>query len=63
MYEFSKQVLQKVSFDRYLFSKELSKAIHWVKKDEVVMLKVWCLATFGHLYGDVILDTFEKTMG
>lgn len=62
MYEFSKQVLQKVSFDRSLFSKELKKAIKWVKKDELTLLKAWCLATFGHMYRDVIMDAFEPRL-
>ena len=59
MYEFSKQVLQKVSFDKYLFRKELLKALKWLAKDEALLLKAWCLASFGHMYKDVILDAFE----
>ena len=59
MYEMSKQILQKVSFDKSLFTKELKKAIKWVKKDELLMLKAFCVASFGHLYADVIKDSFE----
>lgn len=59
MFEMCKQVLQKVSFDQLLFRKELSKAIKWLKKDEALILKAWCLATFGHVYKDVIMETFE----
>lgn len=59
MFELSKQILEKVSFDRKLFKKELFKAIKWIKPDEALLLKAWCLATFGHLYKDVILDVFE----
>jgi hypothetical protein len=58
MYEFSKQVLQKVSFDRSLFSKELRKAIKWIKQEEAILLKTWCLATFGH-YREDIIDAFD----
>lgn len=61
MYEFSKQVLQKVSFDRSLFSKELRKAIKWIKKEEAILLKAWCLATFGHVYRDDIIDAFDPS--
>lgn len=59
MLEFCKKVLTNVSFDRKLFKKELSKAIKWVTKDEVNQLKNWCLAKFGHIYGDIISDTFR----
>lgn len=60
MYELSKSVLQKVSFDKSLFGKELNKAIKWLKKEEALLLKAWCLATFGHVYKDMIIDTFES---
>lgn len=59
MFEYSKEILTKVSFDKSLFSKELQKAITWLKKDERKMLMVWCLATFGHRYSDVIAAAFR----
>ena len=62
MMEFSKQVLQKVSFDKRLFKKELIKARRWVDKHDDIVLKAWCLATFGHMYKDVILEVFQTTM-
>ena len=60
MLDFCKKVLLKVSFDKKLFRKELLKAIVWLKGDDVVLLRVWCLATFGHIYRDVILEVFEQ---
>jgi len=60
MLEFSKQVLEKVSFDKVLFRKELMKAVKWVKKEEAIVLQAWCLATFGNIYGDVITDVFRS---
>ncbi len=62
MLELSKQVLQKVSFDRKLFTKELRKAANWTSGTERIMLKAWALATFGHLYGDVISDVFTTVV-
>jgi hypothetical protein len=62
MMELSKQVLQKVSFDRRLFRKELIKARRWLGQSEQLMLKTWCLATFGDLYKDVIAEVFRTTM-
>lgn len=62
MLEFSKLILQRVSFDRLLFEKELKKAIKWIRKDEILVLKAWCVATFGHQYQDVIAGVFESTL-
>jgi hypothetical protein len=58
MFELCKEILQKVSFDKSLFRKELIKSTKWLKKEELVLLQSWCLATFGH-YKDVINDVFE----
>jgi hypothetical protein len=63
MLELSKKILQKVSFDRILFQKELRKSLNWVKPNERVILKAWCLATFGAGYHEVIMEVFESTMG
>jgi hypothetical protein len=61
MFEYTKQILTKVSFDRGLFRKELKKATRWLKKaEERRMLMVWCLATFGHQYSDIIREVFRK---
>lgn len=59
MLEFSQHILKSVSFDRNLFRKELKKMLLRVKPDEAMLLKAWCIATFGHLYGDVITDAFR----
>ena len=62
MLELSKQVLQKVSFDKRLFRKELLKAYRWAGQQDRLVLKAWCLATFGSVYKDVILDVFETAV-
>ena len=60
MFEMCKQILEKVSFDKSLFRKELYKSIHWIKKEELLALQVWCFASFGHLYQDVISEAFDS---
>ncbi len=60
MYEYTKEILTKVSFDRALFRKELKKSIRWLKREEKNLLKVWCIATFGNVYLDVITDAFQS---
>ena len=60
MLELTKKILLKVSFDKMLFQKELKKSLKWIKKEETLLLKAWCLATFGMQYKDVIMDVFES---
>jgi hypothetical protein len=62
MLEYTKTILQKVSFSPYLFKKELRKSKKWLRKEELVVLKSWAILTFGHMYGDVISDVF-RSMG
>jgi hypothetical protein len=59
MFELTKLTLQKVSFDKKLFKKELMKGIGWLKKDEAIMLKVWCLTTFGNQYAPIVREVFK----
>lgn len=59
MLEMTKTVLEKVSFDRRLFKKELLKSKKWLKKEEVMALQVWCVATFSH-YSDLVNEVFES---
>ncbi len=59
MLEMTKLILQKVSFDKSLFQKELIKSVKWLKPDEKLLLKVWCLSTFGHMYKDSIVEVFR----
>lgn len=41
MLEYTKTVLQKVSFDAKLFAKEVKKAISRLLPDEIEELKIW----------------------
>ena len=60
MFDLSKTILTKVSFDKMLFRKELRKAIKWIQPDEKALLKVWCLTTFGNVYQNEILEVFSN---
>ena len=59
MLEFCKKILNKVSFDKSLFKKELQKSKKWLSKTEMTHLKVWALATFSQ-YKGVILEVFDQ---
>lgn len=59
MLEYTKIILQKVSFSPALFGKELKKSFRWLQKDEVLALQAWCVVTFGDIYMDIIRDSFQ----
>lgn len=60
MLELCKEILTKVSFDKILFQKELTKAIAWLKSDEIDGFKEWCTRKFGHLYPEVVSVAFNR---
>jgi hypothetical protein len=60
MLDFTKKILEKVSFDRDLFSKELKKAVSLLKVKEAVALYSWCLINFGDQYRDTIVQIFAE---
>ncbi|OQX73360.1 MAG: hypothetical protein B6D61_12620 [Bacteroidetes bacterium 4484_249] len=59
MLKYTETVLQKVSFNKDLFKKELRKSIKWLRKDEIIVLKAWCIINFGVIYADVISEVFK----
>ncbi|MFN0031268.1 MAG: hypothetical protein ACKVOR_03815 [Flavobacteriales bacterium] len=62
MLELCKQVLTKVSFDRFLFRKELEKAIRWLTGEDLQKLKQWCIDQYGTKYRDVIIASFRPVL-
>jgi hypothetical protein len=60
MVEMTKLVLEKVSFDKQLFKKELIKAVKWLNREERLMLRVWCIAQFGAMYRPIINEVFKN---
>ncbi|TDB60841.1 hypothetical protein [Arundinibacter roseus] len=58
MLEYIKIILQKVSFDRRLFEKELRKAIRMLMPNEVKRLKVWCYEHYGSVHLPVLNNCF-----
>jgi hypothetical protein len=59
MLKFCKTILKKVSFDKFLFRKELKKSILMLQKKEIITFKIWCLSYFGN-HKDIILEVFEN---
>ncbi|MFT5619254.1 MAG: coproporphyrinogen III oxidase [Arenicella sp.] len=54
MLKYIKTVLEKVSFDTFLFEKELRKALDRIDWDDTPDFKSWCYARFTNL--EPVLD-------
>ena len=54
MLKYCKIILEKVSFDRELFERELIKAIGYIHPSEVKELLQWSKITFGKYFSEVI---------
>ncbi len=59
MLSLSKKILYKVSFDKKLFKKELTKSITWLNKKESISLKIWALTVFSQ-YKSTIIEVFDQ---
>ena len=60
MLNYFKKILEKVSFDRNLFEKELKKAIKSLVAEEVEELRKWCYEAFGARYPLVLSECFVQ---
>lgn len=59
MLEYTMTVLEKVSFNRELFRKELVKSKNMLKAEEIEVLVKWCKLSFIDKYPDVIGEVFS----
>lgn len=59
MLEYVKMILEKVSFDKSLFEKELKKGIKELANTEIQELKEWCYQRFS-FYQSVLNKIFTK---
>jgi hypothetical protein len=48
MLNYSKKILQAVSFDQNLFKKEFTKLSDWLSQEEAQKLMNWCIETFDY---------------
>jgi hypothetical protein len=61
MIEYAKVILPKVTFNKFLFRKELLKCINWMKPSERTELRQWCFVTFSKQYPDVLDEVFANS--
>ncbi len=60
MLEYVKLILEKVSFERKLFEKELNKGLKMLSVKELKELRKWCYEKFGNAYKGVLNRAFAK---
>jgi hypothetical protein len=56
--DYIKLVLQKVSFDKKLFEKELQKAVRILVPTDISDLRLWCYEQFSDQYSPVLQHCF-----
>lgn len=50
MLEYSKLILQKISFNNHLFCKELKKFLQWLNIDDKLVLISWCKKNYPEAF-------------
>jgi hypothetical protein len=60
MLEYIKMILDKVSFDKVLFEKELKKGLKELLPAEMKELKSWCYEKFGKVYQTMLNKVFRR---
>lgn len=59
MLEYTKMILEKVSFDDELFKKEVKKSKMFLQLQEQQILKKWLVVKFGKQHGDFLEEVFS----
>ena len=61
MLDYQKEVLEKVSFDQELFTKELQKSYQWLDSSELSELLLWVSNNFKQKPFIVLDNSFVKS--
>ncbi len=61
MLEYVKTILQKVSFSKHLFERELRKGLRYLMPAEVDEFRDWCYEKFGLTYQPILNRYFKPT--
>ncbi|UZD21990.1 hypothetical protein PBT90_00770 [Algoriphagus halophytocola] len=62
MIEYVKTILQKVSFSKYLFERELKKGLSLISPIELNEFKDWCYLMFGKIHNPILNRYFEPAI-
>lgn len=58
MLKYQMMIIEKVSFNRELFEKEIRKSMRMLSHNELEELRAWAFAKYGNRYSDVLRRTF-----
>lgn len=61
MLEYVKTILQKVSFSKHLFERELKKGLRYLMPAELDEFRDWCYEMFGLMYQSILNRYFKPT--
>jgi hypothetical protein len=59
MSDYVKTILQKVSFNSYLFERELKKGLGYLAPAELEEFRHWCYERFGKMYQPILNRCFS----
>jgi hypothetical protein len=59
MLEYVKTILQKVSFSKCLFERELKKGLRYLLPSEINEFRDWCYEMFGRMYRSILNQYFK----
>jgi hypothetical protein len=59
MLEYVKTILEKVSFSKYLFERELKKGLRYLLPSEINEFRDWCYEMFGRMYLPILNQYFK----
>lgn len=59
MLEYVKTILQKVSFNAYLFERELKKGMKYLMPTEIEEFRDWCYSVFGPSHSTILNRYFR----
>jgi len=62
MLSYYQTILSKVSFDKPLFKKELTKALKSLSEIEQEYLYVWCYKKYGNIHTDILEECFGEVL-
>lgn len=61
MTDYVKTILQKVSFSKLLFERELRKGLRLISPEDIQDFKDWCYTMFGKVHSVILNRHFQPT--
>lgn len=62
MIDYVKTILEKVSFSKHLFERELRKGLRMISPSEFQEFRDWCYLMFGKIHSVILNRYFEPAL-